>query len=548
MHSPYTTNLVQIYGPERAAQVEPRLQACVARSRGRIPVPAESGWSERDALLIAYPDQLRAPGEAPLRTLAEFCRDRLTGLVSGIHLLPFFPWSSDDGFAVKDYRAVDPHLGSWAEVEALAGGFRLMVDGVVNHASTGGGWFQAFLRDEAPYRDYFLTVSGEADLSRVVRPRTSPLLTEFATAAGGRRVWTTFGPDQADLDYHNPDVLLDMLAILLSYAQHGAQFLRLDAIAYLWKEPGTTCLHLPQVHAFVRLLRAVLDEAAPHVRLVTETNVPHRENLAYFGNGRDEAQLVYNFALPPLVLHTFRTGDAAALSHWAAGLEPPSGQTTFLNFLASHDGIGLNPVRGILPEAEIAALVGQAQAHGGLVSYKGDAGGGQSPYELNVNYFDALSAPGADEPLAVQVGRFLAAQAILLALRGVPALYFHSLFGSRGWPEGVQRSGSKRAINRQKLERAGLEAELADPGSRRAQVFEGLRSLLEMRRSSSAFHPDGGQEVLEAGPGVFAVLRTSPDGAGRMLCLQNVTARPQAVRFANTVVPLAAYQTRWSPQ
>ncbi|MCE5208406.1 MAG: sugar phosphorylase, partial [Chloroflexi bacterium] len=393
----YTTYLNRIYGRETAAQIIPRLQNLVKSWRGRIPRPSDPALSEKDAILITYGDQVQQPGVPHLQTLAEFSEAHLRQVVSGMHILPFFPWSSDGGFSVKDYRAVDPALGGWQDVERLGRSFRLMFDGVINHASAQGEWFQAFLRDEAPYRDYFITVQGDPDLTQVVRPRALPLLTAFQTAAGERRVWTTFSADQADLDYHNPHVLLEMVDILLMYAAHGAQFIRLDAIAYLWKEIGTNCIHRPQTHAIVQLLRAVMDDAAPHVRLVTETNVPHEDNISYFGDGTNEAQMVYNFALPPLVLHTFRTGDASALSAWADGLALPSDQTTFFNFLASHDGIGLNPVRGILSQQEIDALVEQTLAHGGLISNKQNPDGTRTPYEMNINYFDALSDPHSDE-------------------------------------------------------------------------------------------------------------------------------------------------------
>jgi glycosidase len=545
MSSFYTTQLVHIYSANLAAELEPRLRDLVESYRGRIPVPAEASLSERDAILITYADQVRTAGQAPLQTLANFCEAHLRGAVSGIHLLPFYPWSSDDGFSVKDHRRVKSSLGGWRDVEALGRSFRLMFDAVINHASTQGTWFRSFLRAEAPYRDYFLTIEGDPDLSAVVRPRTLPLLTEFQTASGPRRVWTTFSPDQADLDFHNPDVLLEIFDILLAYARYGAQFIRLDAIAYLWKEIGTACIHLPQTHAVVRLLRAVLNEVAPHVRLVTETNVPHTENLSYFGNGENEAQLVYNFALPPLVLHTFRTGDASVLSRWAAGLEPPSDQTAFFNFLASHDGIGLNPAGGILSQAEIDALVGQTLAHGGLISYKQNADGSQSPYEMNINYFDALSDPGGGESLDTQIDRFMTAQAIMLSLPGVPGIYFHSLFGSRNWTDGIQAAGYNRAINRQKLDLAELERQLAAPASLRSQVFRRFRSLLAMRSGSAAFHPNGRQDILEAGRGVFAILRSSPDENSRFLCLHNVTNRVQDVSILNTVHGLEPYQTLW---
>ncbi len=491
------------------------------KERGKI--------SQQDALLITYGDQVRQPGQPPLQTLGEFAGRYLAGLVSGIHLLPFFPYSSDDGFAVIDYRAVDPDLGSWEDIARLHPPFRLMFDGVINHVSAHSAWFKAFLDGNPPYRDYFIVVEGSPDLSQVVRPRALPLLSRVQTRSGPKQVWTTFSTDQIDLDYHNPAVLLEMADILLFYARQGAEFIRLDAIAYLWKEIGTPCIHLPQTHRVVQLLRSVLDAAAPQVLLITETNVPQRDNISYFGDGTNEAQLVYNFALPPLVLFTLRTGSARALTEWARGLELPSKETAFFNFLASHDGIGLNPARGILSEAEIQALVDGTLANGGLVSYKQNPDGTQSPYELNINYFDALSSPYRDEPQAKQVDRFMAAQAIMLALKGMPGIYFHSLFGSRGWPEGVKQTGRNRTINRQKLERTELERVLADPGSRQSQVYQRFAHLLKVRGRSSAFHPQGAQAVLNCGDSVFGLRRASPDGKETVLCLHNLTDWRQEV-------------------
>jgi glycosidase len=541
----YTTKLSHIYGSDLAAHIEPRLRNLIERHCHKIQIPAETSLTEHDVFLITYADQIRQQGEKPLETLGKFYKAHLNRLVSGIHILPFFPWSSDDGFSIMDYRAVDPSLGSWQDVQLIGDSFRLMVDGVINHTSVQGDWFQAFLRDELPYRNYFLTVEAEPDLSEVVRPRALPLLTEFHTVSGKRRVWTTFSTDQADLDYHNPDVLLEILDILLVYIERGAQFIRLDAIAYLWKELGTTCIHLPQTHAIVQLLRAILDEIAPHVYLITETNVPHLENISYFGNGYNEAQLVYNFALPPLVLHTFRTGDSSVLSEWSHKLDPPSERTSFFNFLASHDGIGLNPARGILSPPEIDALVNQTMAHNGIISYKQNSDGTQSPYELNINYFDALSDPNSDEPLAMQIDRFMAAQAIMLSLRGIPGIYFHSLFGSRNWHAGVQATHRNRSINRQKLQLNRLERELADPSSLRSQVFNRYRHLLSQRASTPAFHPNADQLILDVGSDIFGLLRNSPGGLQQMLFLQNVTSQLQEVSLHKKSFTLAPYQSIW---
>ncbi|HSF83550.1 MAG TPA: sugar phosphorylase [Anaerolineales bacterium] len=483
-------------------------------------------------MLITYGDQVTEPDAPPLQTLAEFVSKHLKGVVRGVHVLPFYPFSSDDGFSVVDYCKVDPTLGSWEHINRLGDDFRLMFDAVINHISAQSEWFKAFLQDQQPYTDYFYVVDPGVDLSMVVRPRALPLLTAVMTPSGIKHVWTTFSEDQIDLNYANPDVLLEVVDILLFYVSQGAEFIRLDAIAFLWKEIGTSSIHLEQTHQVIRLFRNILDAVAPGVMLITETNVPHADNVSYFGNGKDEAQMVYNFALPPLTLHTLQTADATALSRWAKGLTLPSKQVTFFNFLASHDGIGLNPARGILSDEEISSIVSKTKSHGGLVSYKQNPDGTQSPYELNINYFDALSNPESSQPVKTQIERFIAAHAIMLAMIGVPGIYFHSLFGSRGWKEGVALSGHNRSINRQKLKRRVVEGELADMRSLRYQVFARLKKLLSLRAGRTAFHPYGEQQVFELDPSVFCLLRTSPDGADRVLCLHNVTPSDVPIKLS----------------
>ena len=511
--------------------------------------PRNGALTERDSLLITYGDQVQTQNKKPLKTLGAFCDRYLKNIVGGIHILPFYPWTSDDGFSVVDYRKVDSNLGDWDDISSMQSHFRLMFDGVINHISAQSEWFQKFLQDDHRYRDYFINIAGEPNLSQVVRPRALPLLTPFQTPSGEKKVWTTFSADQIDLNYENPEVLLEILDILLLYIERGATFIRLDAIAYMWKEIGTTCIHLPQTHHIIQFLRAALNEVAPHIHLITETNVPHTDNISYFGDGANEAQLVYNFALPPLTLHTFHTGDARILSDWAKTLTLPSDQTTFFNFLASHDGIGLNPARGILSNADIDSLVNKVIEHGGLISYKHNADGTQSPYEMNINYFDALSNPNSllpprsfakhslgaaagkanFETLDLQVNRFIAAQAVMLALIGVPGMYFHSLFGSRGWLAGVKQTGRNRTINREKCQLDKLQNELADENSLRSKVFTRYSQLLKARSATPAFHPHGTQRILDVHPSVFAVERISPDGKSRAICLHNVST--QAINF-----------------
>ncbi len=536
-------HLAFLYGEDHASRLLDRVQTILSDHRLRLS-PRDGGLSQRDSLLILYGDQVQEPNAKPLQTLKKFCDKYLTDIVSGIHILPFCPWTSDDGFSVVDYRQIDPALGNWDDVSAMQN-FRLMFDAVINHISSKSDWFQKFLQDDPRYKEYFIAVEGKPDLSKVVRPRALPLLTPFQTPSGEKKVWTTFSADQIDLNFKNPEVLLEVLDILLLYIERGADFIRLDAIAYLWKEIGTTCIHLPQTHAVVQFLRAALNEAAPHMHLITETNVPHTDNISYFGDGTNEAQLVYNFALPPLTLHAFHTGDARTLSNWAKTLTLPSNQTTFFNFLASHDGIGLNPARGILSDEEINSLVNKTLAHGGLISYKHNNDGTQSPYEMNINYFDALSKPNGNESLELQVARFIASQAIMLSLVGVPGIYFHSLFGSRGWTEGVRQTGRNRTINREKCQFDELQNQLADENSLRFKVFKRYSQLLKARSSSTAFHPHGTQKILDVHPSVFAVERISPDGISRASCFHNVSQNTVSFSANENTITLEPYQVLW---
>jgi len=531
-------HLTFLYGAERAPALLERLRTILTRFRQRNPQlptaeecpPPQERLTERDAILITYGDQVTEPGKPPLQTLAEVLEKYVKGIVTGVHVLPFFPYSSDDGFSIIDYTVVNPDFGTWADIERLGRHFRLMFDAVINHISARSGWFQEFLKDNPEFADYFITVEEGTDLSQVVRPRALPLLTPVQTASGERLVWTTFSTDQIDLNYANPDILLKIIEILLLYVEKGAEIIRLDAIAYLWKKIGTTCIHLEGTHRVVKLFRAIFDAVAPHVIIITETNVPHQENISYFGDGSDEAQMVYQFSLPPLVLHAFHSGTASYLSRWAAGLSTPSDSTTFFNFLASHDGIGVRPAEGILSPAEIQSLVERTLDHGGFVSYRVHPDGSRSVYELNISYFDALSDPNGPESLDLQARRFLASQAIMLSLAGVPGIYVHSLFGSRSWREGVAQTGHNRTINREKFRRDELERELADPSSLRHKVFYPYLHLIRTRAAQRAFHPNSAQQVLFSNRALFTVVRTSPDGHEKIICIHNVSDAAQPFR------------------
>jgi len=493
----------------------------------------EQLWSERDVVLITYPDQVRAAGEPPLVALRTFLvTHHLDEVIRVLHLLPFFPATSDDGFAVVDYRCVDASLGTWDEVAALGERFDLMFDLILNHASSANDWFQKYLQNIEPYARYFVDAQPGDDLRSVVRPRTSPLLTPFTTSRGPRYVWTTFSADQVDLNFREPRVLVEMVDILLQYVRHGARILRLDAVAFLWKQLGTSCVHLPETHVIVTLLRDIVDALAPGTLLLTETNVPHAENASYWGTS-DEAHLIYNFSLPPLLLDALLTGDGSHFTHWLATTAPPPQGTTLLNFTASHDGIGVRPLEALLPQERVERLVEAVGTRGGLVSLRTGQDGRRSPYELNISYFDVLGDP-EHAASDLQFRRFMASQALMLALRGIPAVYFHSLLGTPNDLEGVRRTLQARAINRRKFTAEELD-QLLDSATLARRVLEAYRHLLAVRIEQPAFHPDALQFVLQPEErGIVAFVREAGTSHPAVLVAANLSPTKRTLDLSAT--------------
>lgn len=477
---------------------------------------------EGTAYLITYGDAFRRQGEAPLHTLASVLRTHIRDAVTDVHLLPIYPWTSDDGFGVVDHREVNPELGTWGDIADLRADHALALDFVANHVSSSSPWFLGWLARDPRFAGYFLEPGPDFDTSRVIRPRVTPLVHEYPRPDGSvARAWTTFGSDQVDIDPRTPAVLFDLTDVLLGYLARGATTVRLDAIGYLWKESGTTSIHLPQTHAIIRIWRTIVDALAPGTLLLTETNVPHADNITYFGNGSDEAHMVYQFALPPLVLHAFVTGRATALARWAEGIGPVSPTATWFNFLASHDGIGLRPTEGLLTGADRDLLMARTLARGGQASMARRPDGSEGVYELNTNFLDALVAPGDLDPDASAVVRGLAAHVILLSVIGVPAIYYHSLLGSGQDRDGMLASGILRRINREVLDADRLAEELIS-SPRRSGMLEGLRELLSVRRTLPGLSPFAPQAVEHLDDRVIAIRRATGTG-DEVLAIVNVS-------------------------
>lgn len=516
----------------------------------------KKGWDESDVVLITYGDQFRENDVPTLETFKKMFDKHLANKFEIVHILPFYPYSSDDGFSVIDYKKVNPVLGDWSNVENLSSSARIMFDYVCNHISAKSEWFQEYLKGNPKYNDYFIEMDPSIDLSSVTRPRALPLLSKFKLANGEEKyIWTTFSDDQIDLNFSNPQVLVDMIDVLLFYLEQGAEYVRLDAVGYMWKEVGTSCIHLEKTHEIVKLFRDILDEAAKGTVMITETNVPHVDNISYFGNGNDEAHMVYQFPLPPLVLYSLHNENGNVLTNWAKQLDGSGKDSTFFNFLASHDGIGLNPIRGIIPEEEILSLVNDLKQEGALVNYKKNSDGSESPYEINVTYLDALNKQSYSDDLRVK--RFLLAHSILLTFPGVPAVYIQSMLGSRNDYNGVKQTGMNRSINRQKYDLDEILTELNNEDSLRSKVFSGLTEIIGVRKEESLFHPNVGMEVLDLGEKIFAIKRVKQDDS--LIILHNLSSEEVSCnmngKFMNIItgevkefkenITLDSYQFLW---
>ncbi|CAA6822131.1 MAG: Sucrose phosphorylase (EC [uncultured Sulfurovum sp.] len=487
--------------------------------------------NEKDVILITYGDQIFHEGETALATLNRFLNEYVQDSINSVHILPFYPYSSDDGFSIVDYKAVCPLKGSWKDVKALSENHRLMFDGVINHMSQLSLWFEKFLANDPEYDNFFIQLDPSLDLSKVVRPRTTPLLSEYVDGEGYiRNVWTTFSNDQVDLNYANYKVLIRVLDVLLFYVEQGASLLRLDAIAFIWKQIGTSCVHLPKTHVLIQLMREVIHAVAPEVIIITETNVPHDENISYFGKGDDEAQMVYNFALPPLLAYSILAGDTTKLTAWANSLELPSDKVCFFNFTASHDGVGVRAVSDILESKELNFLVESCEAHGGLVSYRSVGDEEKSPYELNCSYIDILSAP--EEDCTLRLKRMILSQALVLAMPGVPGIYFHSLVGSQNYHEAVRKTRRNRTINREKLNFDNIEEELNEEGSLRNNLFKRYKQLISIRINEPCFNPFSKFEFLSLGKEIFAIKRYSKDEDEYLIALHNFANKDTEVDLA----------------
>ena len=478
-------------------------------------------WNESDIFLISYGDSIVSAKDKKLKTLKNFVDEFLKPHFSNIHILPFFPFDSDDGFSITDYKKVRDDLGNWEDISLLSKDYRVMADIVINHASKQSEYFQEFIRGNFEYKDFFISLDEDEGFEEVVRPRSSDLFQEVEISNQKKYLWCTFSHDQIDLNFKNPRVLLFFIRLIYLYLRHGIKVFRLDAVAFLWKEKSTNCLNLPQTHEVVKLIRTILDNYNQNNLLITETNLPNLENLSYFGNG-DEANAIYNFTLPPLLLWTLLMGDSTALRKWSMGMPPAKEHTTYFNFIASHDGIGLRPTENILTDQERGTLIDIVKEFGGVISNRKKPDGTETVYELNIALLDAMKGTfkGIDH---MQVDRFIACHAIMLSLEGIPAFYIHSVLGTTNDYELMKKNSQNRSINRKSWDINEIKNKLLDDKSINNQVYKSIINLVKIRKKQPAFHPNAIQFTFNLGKNFFGIWRQSIDKKQSIFSVTNVT-------------------------
>lgn len=496
-----------------------------------VPQPHTNQWDQEDIVMITYGDSVIEDNTVPLSTLKQFLQTYCKNTINKVHILPFYPYSSDDGFSVIDYSSVNESLGGWEDIHQLAQEYGLMFDLVINHCSARSVWFDNFIKCKGTGSDFFFTASPEDDLSQVTRPRTSPLLKEVETAEGTKHVWCTFSHDQVDFDFRNPKVLLTFIEIIKQYLDNGATLFRLDAVAFLWKIIGSSSINLEQTHETVRLMRTLIEHVNPEVIIITETNIPNRENLTYFGNA-NEAHAIYNFSLPPLLVNTLVTGDCRYLKSWMMSMPPAQNGTTYFNFIASHDGIGLRPAEGLLNDEELSTLVHTMQSFGGKISWRASDHGQQKPYEINIALFDALQGT-AKGPDKWQIVRFICAHAIMLGMEGIPGIYIHSLLGTSNDYEKVENTGQNRSINRHRWQYRELASLLDSTYSQHHKVLTRMSQLIRIRKAQPAFHPNATQFTLQLGNQLFGFWRQSLDRRQSIFCISNISDSEQSILLSD---------------
>ena len=477
-------------------------------------------WNESHSVLITYADSIYKNGEATLITLRDLLSKHLGSLSKVVHILPFLKSTSDGGFAVSSYDSLEEKFGDWDDLKSISNNHVLMADLVLNHVSSSHPWVQQFIKSQEPGISNVFSPEQNLDWSNVVRPRSSSLFSQINTEDGPKQVWTTFGPDQIDLNWHNPKMTLEFLNLIITYLSNGIKWFRLDAVGFIWKESGTTCLHLPKAHSIVKILRVLLNNLYENGVLITETNVPQKENLSYL-IPEDEAHMAYNFPLPPLLLEAIITSRADILNSWIFNWPELPDNTTLFNFTASHDGVGLRALEGLMNEKRIKDLLINCEKRGGLVSHRRLSNGDDKPYELNISWWSAMEDSSRDSN-RYQFERFILTQLLVMALKGVPAFYLPALLASENDIKNFSMTGQRRDLNREKFKSDNLLSVLNNPESNANKNLKYLRNAMDVRSELKQFNPCSEMKCLSKDRSDIVVIKRGK-GPKSIFAIHNMT-------------------------
>ena len=486
--------------------------------------------SEKTTLVICYGDSVYSEKKKSIRVFQSFFQKKLKNFFNTIHFLPFYPSSSDSGFAVKDHFKVENKLGNWGDVKNVSKLSNVMADIVINHSSARGVWFKNFLKKKEPGKDYFLIVDSKFNTSKVVRPRDHKLLKKIKIFKKSDYLWRTFSPDQIDLNFKNPSVLIQFIKIMIHLINNGVTIFRLDAIAYLWKENGTQCVNLQQTHEIIKLFRDIINLLNVQTTIVTETNLPEKENLSYFGNN-DEANWIYNFSLPPLLIHAFLFENSSFLNKWSKNLPNSKNNNCYLNFIASHDGIGIRPTEGLLNEKTLNSFLKRLKKNGSKFSYRKVQNKNKKIYEANITIFDALKKSDFDQKGEFYLERYISAHAIMIAFEGIPAMYFNSMFGTSNDEAKFVITGNNRDVNRYRWNLKNISNKLKINNTKQSIFYNKLCNLLNIRRKQKAFHPNAQRINLNFGSKIYGFKRISKDKKQTIICITNLSSKSQKTRI-----------------
>ena len=485
--------------------------------------------SEKTTLVICYGDSVYSEKKKLIRVFQSFFQKKLKNYFNTIHFLPFYPSSSDSGFAVKDHYKVDNKLGNWLDIKNISKSSNIMADMVINHSSARGLWFKNFLKKKEPGKDYFLTVDSKFNTSKVVRPRDHKLLKKINIFKKSDYLWRTFSPDQIDLNFRNPSVLIQFIKIMIHLINNGVTIFRLDAIAYLWKENGTKCINLKQTHEIIKLLRNISNLLNIQTTIITETNLPENENLSYFGKN-DEANWIYNFSLPPLLIHAFLFENSSYLNKWSKNLPNTKNENCYLNFIASHDGIGIRPTEGLLNKKTLNNFLARLKKNGSKFSYRKVQNKVKKVYEANITVFNALKKSDYDQKGKFNLERYISAHAIMISFEGIPAIYFNSLFGTSNDEAKFIITGNNRDVNRYRWNLKNITSKLKNNESKQSIFYNKLCNLLNIRRKQKAFHPNAKRLNLNFGPKIYGFKRISKDRKQTIICITNISSQNQKIK------------------